>query len=203
MLYLIAKDIRLSMIWIAIGLLLGLTASSMIAGSMHSSAELGYLAVPVLIVSIPLFRIIYMEDNKNTRIFLKSIPEPLVMKVAARILYLFLLMIFVFGAMFVSKTWNQSTGLEAHGLLQLIIFTEGFCGYYLVLLSIHYRKPLSTVILWSIVGIGLLGGAMITMSCFAKEFTGTMLPCVLVVCIAAAADIVLCFVVYKCAKMKI
>lgn len=99
-----------------------------------------YFLIPFFCVLFPLGKIMSMEDNEDTRDFLRRLPQPAKVRVLARVLYVFGLlvisMIIIIGVQMV-----LTPGFLTMAMIQTcVIVMLAFMFYFMIQLAVFYYK---------------------------------------------------------------
>ena len=135
------KDIRFSAKWLAIVVAYCLIAGFILVKERGESIYYIEFLIPFFAVYFPLSRLMNTEDPKDTRDFLRRMPQGSCGRVIARIIYILALLVFSSAVkIFYKYLLIEGYDLFSEGKLEkeILIFIA-FLGYFLIQIIVFYK----------------------------------------------------------------
>ena len=135
------KDIRFSAKWLAIVVAYCLVAGFILVKERGESIYYIEFLIPFFAVYFPLSRLMNTEDPKDTRDFLRRMPQGSCGRVIARIIYILALLVFSSAVkIFYKYLLIEGYDLFSEGKLEkeILIFIA-FLGYFLIQIIVFYK----------------------------------------------------------------
>lgn len=135
------KDIRFSVKWLLIVLAYCLIVGFLMVKERGEHIYFIEFLIPFFAVYFPLGRLMSIEDSKDTRDFLRRMPQGVCGRVTARIIYILSLLLFSSAV----KIFYKSLLIEGYDLLsegkleKESVLILAFFSYFLIQLIIFYR----------------------------------------------------------------
>lgn len=135
------KDIRFSAKWLLIVLAYCLIAGFLLVKERGEHLYFIEFLIPFFAVYFPLGRLMSTEDSKDTRDFLRRMPQGVCGRVTARIIYILSLLLFSSAIkIFYKFLLIEGYDLLSEGKLEKeIVFFLAFFSYFLIQLIIFYK----------------------------------------------------------------
>ena len=136
------KDIRFSAKWLAIVVAYCLVAGFILVKERGESIYYIEFLIPFFAVYFPLSRLMNTEDPKDTRDFLRRMPQGSCGRVIARIIYILALLVFSSAVkIFYKYLLIEGYDLFSEGKLEkeILIFIA-FLGYFLIQIIVFYKS---------------------------------------------------------------
>lgn len=135
------KDIRFSKIWLGIAVLYSLICGYIFIKDSGDSFFFVDFLLPLFVTYLPLSRLMNMEDSRDTRDFLRRMPQGRNGRVIARVIFIFSLLIFsfavkVFYKYLLVKGYSLMSGMNLETELAYFI---AFSAFNLISLILFYR----------------------------------------------------------------
>lgn len=140
MFHLILKDFKFTSKWSLAAALYGIIVSVVMQKEAGGNWIFTIFLVPFFVVSLPLGKILNMEDNSNTRGFIKRMPYSTIQIVTARVLFILIMLLFSFACVLMAHCFISDGSIGYGYVSQMIICFEGFFAYFMIYLSLYYRK---------------------------------------------------------------
>ena len=139
MLELLKKDIIFTKKWIVMSVIYAIVVAYIIMAEGATNIIFTHCLIPFVVTSLPFTKIMSMEDNQDTREFLRRVPGNKYKVVFARTLFLILLL----GISSISLGIIQVIGFEVNFdydlIISLAIVLLGFLAYFLIQLGVFYK----------------------------------------------------------------
>ena len=141
MLSYLKKDIRFSSKWLLISVAYCLIAGFFLVKERGDSLFFVEFLIPFFVVYFPLGRLMNLEDPKDTRDFIRRMPQRKYGRALARIIYVLGLLIFSFAVKIIYKCLliEDFDILAGNSLVMEIAVFLAFMIYYLVTLIVFYK----------------------------------------------------------------
>lgn len=139
MFHLILKDFKFTLKWLIAAVLYGIIVSAFMI-SENESLFFTFFLIPFVVVSFPLGKILNMEDNENTRAFLKCLPYSALQMVIARVLFVIILLVFSLTCLGTAESLINGIEDRYAYIVKVVLFFEAFFAYFMVYLSLYYKK---------------------------------------------------------------
>ena len=141
MLSYLKKDIRFSSKWLMIAAAYCLIAGFLLVKERNDSLFFVEFLIPFFVVYFPLGRLMNLEDPKDTRDFIRRMPQSKCGRAIARIIYILSLLVFSFAVKIIYKyLLIEGYDLIADGSLEkeIAVFLA-FLVYFLTVLIVFYK----------------------------------------------------------------
>ena len=141
MLSYLKKDIRFSSKWLLISVAYCLIAGFLLVKERGDSLFFVEFLIPFFVVYFPLGRLMNLEDPKDTRDFIRRMPQSKYGRAVARIIYVLGLLIFSFAVKIIYKCMliEEYDILAGNSLVMEIAVFLAFLIHYLVTLIVFYK----------------------------------------------------------------
>ena len=141
MLSYLKKDIRFSSKWLLISVAYCLIAGFLLVKERGDSLFFVEFLIPFFVVYFPLGRLMNLEDPKDTRDFIRRMPQSKYGRAIARIIYVLGLLIFSFAVKIIYKCMliEEYDILAGNSLVMEIAVFLAFLIHYLVTLIVFYK----------------------------------------------------------------
>ena len=141
MLSYLKKDIRFSSKWLLISVAYCLVAGFLLVKERGDSLFFVEFLIPFFVVYFPLGRLMNLEDPKDTRDFIRRMPQSKYGRAIARIIYVLGLLIFSFAVKIIYKCMliEDYDILAGNSLVMEIAVFLAFLIHYLVTLIVFYK----------------------------------------------------------------
>lgn len=141
MLSYLKKDIRFSSKWLLISVAYCLVAGFLLVKERGDSLFFVEFLIPFFVVYFPLGRLMNLEDPKDTRDFIRRMPQSKYGRAIARIIYVLGLLIFSFAVKIIYKCMliEEYDILAGNSLVMEIAVFLAFLIHYLVTLIVFYK----------------------------------------------------------------
>ena len=184
------KDIRFSAKWLAIVIAYCFVVGFLFVKERRESLYYIEFLIPFFAVYFPLGRLMNAEDPKDTRDFLRRMPQGACGRVIARVIYILALLIFSSGV----KIFYKYLLIEGYDMLsggglekEALIFIA-FFGYFLIQLIVFYKTSYHMAL-----NFGLIACAVIFIIALIGKYTNIKisLPDVNIVVVIAVGVLVI------------
>ena len=140
------KDIRVSANWLIIVVVYCIVVGFLLVRERGESLYFIEFLIPFFAVYFPLGRLMNAEDSKDTRDFLRRMPQGVCGRVIARIIYILALLIFSSAVkIFYKYLLIEGYDLLSEGKLEKeTFFFLAFISYFLIQLIVYYRTSYHT-----------------------------------------------------------
>ena len=136
----IKKDFLFTRKWVGISVAYCVLVSII---AIRDNTNLGffvYFLIPFFVVQLPLNKVLSMEDNKDTREFLKRMPQKGNVRVLARVCFIAILLFFSMLTIFLIQVAMNHPDKISEWVGTSIIISLIFMVYFLLELNLFYYK---------------------------------------------------------------
>lgn len=135
------KDIRFSANWLIIVVVYCIVAGFLLIKERGESLYFIEFLIPFFAVYFPLGRLMNAEDSKDTRDFLRRMPQGACGRVIARTVYILALLVFSSGVKILYKyLLIEGYDLMSEGRLEKeVVFFLAFLSYFLIQMIVFYK----------------------------------------------------------------
>lgn len=137
---LIKKDFSFTTKWIFFALIYGIVMMYIMHQENQSNPFFVYFLIPFFVVLFPLGKIMSMEDNQDTRDFLRRLPYSTRVTVFARVSYIMVLLLTSMIGIVGSQMLLNEVTLSIELIINCVIIVLCFMVYFLFQLAIFYKK---------------------------------------------------------------
>ena len=139
MLALLKKDINFTKKWILISIVYAVLVSAIIMHEGATNILFTYFLVPFFVTSLPFTKIMSMEDNADTREFLKRLCIKSHKVVFARMLFIVLLLLISSVSLIAVQTMGFGLTFETNLIIKIVSVLLLFLAYFMVQLGAFYK----------------------------------------------------------------
>lgn len=139
MLELLKKDIIFTKKWIVMSVIYAIVVAYIIMAEGATNIIFTHCLIPFFVTSLPFTKIMSMEDNQDTRDFLRRLPVNKYKVVFARTLFLILLLVISSISLGTIQVVGFKVNFDYDLIINLAIVLLGFLAYFLIQLGVFYK----------------------------------------------------------------